>query len=122
MEKKKYREILIKSFKGEGYKYREFIEFSEELEKCGAKLEIIDSSVKPFEQYDLNSKKIIDFQKELNSIKKQKNKKNGLGDVIQCSVENGVYEVYEIPIRISDEEYEGKKIPRINGAIFVIKK
>jgi len=120
--KKKYRENLVKSYKGDGYKYRNFIEFSEKLEKKGAKIEIIDRSAKPFDQYDLNSKELKDFQKELNSLKKQKNKRKGSGDIIKCDVENGIYDVYNPVIRVADDEYEGKKYPQYNSFIFVIKR
>jgi len=120
--KKKYRENLVKSFKKVGYEYRNFIEFSEELEKKGAEIEIIDRSAKPFGQYDLNSKELKDFQKELNSLKKQKNKKKGNGDIIKCDVENGIYDVYNPWIRVADDEYKGKKYPQYNSAIFVIRR
>ncbi len=120
--KKKYRENLVKSFKEDGYKYREFIEFSEKLEKKGAKIEIIDRSVKPFDQYDLNSKELKDFQKQLNSLKKQKNKRSGNNDIIKCDVENGIYDVYNPDIRAEDEIYEGKKYSQYSSAVLVLKK
>ena len=78
--------------------------------------------MKPFDQYDLNSKELKDFQKELNSLKKQKNKRKGNGDIIKCDVENGIYDVYNPVIRVADDEYEGKKHPQYNSFIFVIKR
>lgn len=113
---------LIKSFKGQGYEYRNFVEFSEELEKKGAKIEIIDRSAKSFEQYDLKSKELKNFQKELNLIKKQKNKKKGMGDIIKCNVENGTYNVFNPDIRGADEIYEGKKYSQYSSAVLVLKK
>jgi len=113
---------LIKSFKEKGYLYRNFIEFSEELEKKGAKIEIIDRSAKPFEQYDLDSKELKNFKKELISLEKQKNKKKGRGDIIKSEVDNGIYNVYNPVIRVADDEYEGKKYPQYNSFIFVVKK
>ena len=92
------------------------------MEKKGAKIEIIDRSVKPFDQYDINSKELKDFQKELNLLKKQKNKKKGMGDIIKCNVENGIYNVYHPAIRGEDEIYEGKRYPQYSSAVLVLKK
>ena len=77
-------------------------------------------SPKPFEKYDEN--KIRIFQKELDIIKKQKNKKKGMGDIIKCNVENGTYSIYNPSIRVEDEEFEGKLYPKYNSFIFVVKK
>ena len=49
------------------------------------------------------------FEKELNSTKKQKNKKRKLGQIVKYIVDNGTYDVYN-PI------HNGDKL------IFVIKK
>ena len=53
--------------------------------------------------------KINLFQKELNSLKKQKNKKGQPGQIVKYIVDNGTYDVYN-PI------HNGDKL------IFVIKK
>tara|TARA_B100000989_G_C19477760_1_gene443715 strand:- start:80 stop:1069 length:990 start_codon:yes stop_codon:yes gene_type:complete len=113
---------LIKSFKGKGCDYRSFIQFSEELEKKGAKVEIVNKSAKSFESYDQNSEKMKNFKKKLNFLRKQKNKKKGFGDLIKCEVENGIYDVFNPTVQSGEDEYEGKKIPIYNSFIFVIKK
>ena len=43
-------------------------------------------------------------------------------DVIKCEVENGIYDVYNCPIRGEDEIYEGKTYPQYSSNVLVIKK
>ena len=95
-------------------------DFVKNLENKGAKLELLNLNLKPLES--VNDKDIKIFEKELNKIKKQKNKKKGLGDVIKCEVENGIYDVYNCPIRGEDEIYEGKTYPQYSSNVLVIKK
>ena len=115
------KQNLVKSAKFDyPLSYYDFIDFTEDLKKSGALLELIDTTIEPFEKYDEEEIKI--FQKELNSIKKQKNKKKGSGDIIKCDVENGIYNVYNPYIRVADDEYEGKKYPQQDSFIFVVKK
>ena len=86
-----------------------FFPISNNLEK-NPFIEIIDfknENPKSFEEYDLD--KINLFQKELNSLKKQKNKKRQPGQIVKYIVDNGTYDVYN-PI------HNGDKL------IFVIKK
>lgn len=95
-------------------------DFVKNLENKGAKLELLNLNLKPLES--VNDKDIKIFEKELNKIKKQKNKKKGHGDVIKCEVENGIYDVYNCPIRGEDEIYEGKTYPQYSSNVLVIKK
>ena len=60
--------------------------------------------------------------KKLNLIKKQKNKKKGLGDVIKCQVENGIYNVYHTDIRSEAGEYDSSSDQQISSAVLVINK
>ena len=55
-------------------------------------MEDLEKFTQSFEEYD--EEKLNLFKKELELIKKQKNKKKGFGDVIKCNVENGIYNVY----------------------------
>ena len=112
---------LVKSARFKyNFHYYSLRDFVEELKKSGAKLELINQNFKPFEEFD--KEKIQSFQKELNLIKKQKNKKKGMGDIIKCNVENGIYNVYHPAIRGEDEIYEGKRYPQYSSAVLVLKK
>jgi hypothetical protein len=78
------------------------------------------NSQKNFEDY--NKQEINDFQKKLNLIKKQKNKKKGKGDIIKYVVENGTYNIYNPVIRVEDiKGYGGKKYSNYDSFILVIK-
>lgn len=84
------------------------------------KLETFDASQKFPEDY--SKEEIKDFQKRLNLIKKQKNKKKGKCDIIKYDVENGVYDVYNPSIRADDiEGNEGKMYPNYDSFIFVMR-
>ena len=100
--------------------YNSFKDFVEDLKKLGAKVEFFNPSYKSFDECDEDKLKL--FQKELNLIKKQKNKKKGNGDIIKCEVENGEYNVYNTDIRCDDEIYEDKVYPQYSSAVLVIKK
>ena len=116
---KKYN--LIKSAVFDIYYYYQTLrDFVVELKKSGAKLELKSQNFKPFEEYD--KEKLNLFKKELDLIKKQKNKKEGYGDVIKCNVENGIYNVYNTEIRCEDEIYEGKAHSQYSKAVLVLKK
>ena len=68
------KQNLVKSAKFEYPRsYGDFIDFTEDLKKSGALLEVIDTTVKPYEKYD--KEKIKSFQKELNYLKNKKIKK-----------------------------------------------
>ena len=102
------------------YELNNIRDFIKNLESKGAKLDLINLNFKPLES--VNDKDIKIFEKELNQIKKQKNKKKGFGDVIKCEVENGIYDVYNCHIRGEDEIYEGKTYPQYSSNVLVIKK
>ncbi len=71
---------------------------------------------------DYSKEEIKDFQKKLNLIKKQKNKKKGKCDIIKYDVENGVYDVYNPLIKADDiEGHEGKMYPNHDSFIFVMR-
>ena len=98
--------------------YNSFMDFVQELKKLGAKVEFFNPYYKSFDDCDKDELKL--FQKELNSLKKQKNKKKGSGDLIKCQVENGIYNVYHTEIRGEDEEYDGKSYPQYSTAVLVL--
>ena len=100
--------------------YYSFLDFVKDLKKSGAKVELVNPYYKPFEEYE--EEKLKAFQKELNLIKKQKNKKKGLGDVIKCQVENGIYNVYHTVIRSEADEYDSSSDQQISSAVLVINK
>ena len=100
--------------------YYSFLDFVKDLNKSGAKVELVNPYYKPFEEYE--EEKLKAFQKELNLIKKQKNKKKGLGDVIKCQVENGIYNVYHTVIRSEADEYDSSSDQQISSAVLVINK
>ena len=84
------------------------------------KLETYGASQKFPEDY--SKEEIKDFQKKLNLIKKQKNKKKGKCDIIKYDVENGVYDVYNPSIRADDiKGHEGKMYPNYDSFIFVMR-
>jgi hypothetical protein len=84
------------------------------------KAETFDNSQKFIE--DFSKEEIKDFQKKLNLIKKQKNKKQGRGDIIKYDVENGIYNIYNPSIRADDiEGYEGNMYPYYDKFIFVMR-
>ena len=71
---------------------------------------------------DYSKEEIKDFQKKLNLIKKQKNKKQGKGDIIKYDVENGVYDVYNPLIKADDiEGHESKIYSNYDSFIFVMR-
>ena len=100
--------------------YYSFLDFVQGLKKLGAKVEFFNPYYKSFDECDKDKLKL--FQKELNLIKKQKNKKKGNGDIIKCEVENGEYNVYNTEIRCNDEIYDDKAHPQYSSAVLVIKK
>ena len=100
--------------------YYSFLDFVKDLKKSGAKVELVNPYYKPFEDYE--EEKLKAFQKELNLIKKQKNKKKGLGDVIKCQVENGIYNVYHTVIKSEADEYDSSSDQQISSAVLVINK
>jgi hypothetical protein len=71
---------------------------------------------------DFSKEEIKNIQKKLNLIKKQKNKKNGKGEIIKYTVQNGIYNVYNPSIKVEDTEYKGKKYPNYDSFILVVKK
>ena len=118
------KKIKFNLLKSASFKYlyalNNIRDFIKNLESKGAKLDLINLNFKPLES--VNDKDIKIFEKELNQIKKQKNKKKGFGDVIKCEVENGIYDVYNCPIRGEDEIYEDKTYPQYTTNVLVIKK
>jgi len=54
--------------------------------------DFVNKVPKSFKEYELEN--IKTFQKELDLIKKQKNKKKGIDDVVKYYVDNGIYDVY----------------------------
>jgi hypothetical protein len=96
-----------------------FLPISNNLNCPFHKMETFDG-IKKFSK-DYFQKEIKDFQKKLNLIKKQKNKKHGKGDIIKYKVENGVYDVYNPSIRADDTEYQGKMYPNYDSFIFVMR-
>ena len=100
--------------------YYSFLDFVKDLNKSGAKVELVNPYYKAFEEYE--EEKLKAFQKELNLIKKQKNKKKGLGDVIKCQVENGIYNVYHTVIKSEADEYDSSSDQQISSAVLVINK
>jgi len=92
---KKYNLLKSVSFNA-NWKFQEFEDFVQELKKSGANLEFKNQSFKSFEEYDNEELRL--FQKELDLLKKQKNKKKGDGDIIKCHVENGMYDVYHTDV------------------------
>jgi hypothetical protein len=77
--------------------------------------------IKPFETYDLKDKEIIKFQKELKKRTTKKNSFDGIDEIMTCVAENGIYGVYNVEVRVKDEEYEGKKYSQYESMIFVRK-
>jgi len=118
-KQKKYNLVKSASFTF-NMAYHSFIDLVKDLKKLGAKVEFINQNFKSFEEHDKDELKI--FQKELNLIKKQKNKKKGDGDIIKCQVENGEYDVYNTEIRCDDDIYEDKAYPQYSTAVLVLKK
>ena len=120
-EDKKQKINILKSFHFTyPMAYYSFLDFVKDLKKSGAKVEFKNPYYKSFEDYDED--KLKKFQKELNLIKKQKNKKKGLGDVIKCQVENGTYNVYHTAIRSEADEYDDNSDQQISSAVLVINK
>jgi hypothetical protein len=96
-----------------------FFPKSNNLDCPFTKVETFDG-IKKFPE-DYSKEEIKDYQKKLNLIKKQKNKKNGKGDIIKYDVENGIYDVYNSSVRADDIEYEGKMYPNYDSFIFVMR-
>ena len=97
-----------------------FLPRSNNLNCPFTKVETFDGSQKFPEDY--SKEEIKDFQKKLILIKKQKNKKNGKGDIIKYDLENGVYDVYNPSIKADDiKGYEGKMYPNYDSFIFVMR-
>ena len=97
-----------------------FLPKSNNLNCPFTKLETFGRSQKFPEDY--SKEEIKDFQKKLNLIKKQKNKKKGKCDIIKYDVENGVYDVYNPLIKADDiEGHEGKMYPNHDSFIFVMR-
>ena len=63
-------------------------------------IEFKKDTPKIFEEYDFDKIKL--FEKELNLIKKQKNKKRQPGQIVKYIVDNGTYDVYN-PIHNGDK-------------------
>ena len=119
-DQKQKKNIIKSACFSSPWEYHTYFEFVKDLEKSGAKVELINPSYKPYEDYDKDKLKI--FQKELNSIKKQKNKKKGSGDLIKCQVENGIYNVYDTEIISEEDTSEDIEYPHYSKAVLVVKK
>tara|TARA_Y100001970_G_scaffold278740_1_gene384902 strand:- start:188 stop:913 length:726 start_codon:yes stop_codon:yes gene_type:complete len=78
----------------------------------------LKSAIKPFKEYDLNEKIFKDFKKKLKKLCSSKNSKggfnSGIDNIMTSPVENGLYEVYRVPIPVANNE--------IDGAFFLKKK
>tara|TARA_B110000027_G_C16035466_1_gene262867 strand:+ start:205 stop:933 length:729 start_codon:yes stop_codon:yes gene_type:complete len=71
----------------------------------------LNSTIKSFEEYNLNEKIFKDFKKKLKKLCSSKNSRGGfntgIDNIMTSPAENGVYEVYRVPIPVANKEIDG---------------